>query len=125
MAKSGFDVLSEDLGIVKKDVHVLKQDVGMLKQDVGTLKQDVGVLKQDVGVLKQEVKRINGVIPTKDYIDDKMADLGAEIGKRINRAREEEHLFAVKLLEFLKIGKVLKKEQVEHFGETAGLEIKK
>lgn len=65
----------------------------------------------------KSIKATIATMPTKEYIDDKLADLGAEIGKRINRAYEEQRLFAVKLVEFLKADGVLKKDHVEQLEE--------
>jgi len=67
--------------------------------------------------VESDIKVIKGTMPTKEYIDDKLADLGAEIGRRINRAYEEQRLFAVKLVEFLKADRALKKDHVEQLEE--------
>lgn len=67
-----FDSLETDVSILKKDVGTLKQDVGILKQDIGILKQDYGTMKKDVGVLKTAVV-------TKDYLDEKIADLRGDL----------------------------------------------
>ncbi len=74
------------------------------------VEENIKEVKKDVGIL-------NTTIVTKSYLDDKMADLGSEIGKRINRAYQEQKLFSKKLLEFLKVDGVLKQEHVAELEE--------
>lgn len=94
--KEGFDELSEGLGEVKDDVRVLKDDVKDLKSDM---------------------KVVKSTMPTKDFVSEKNADLGAEIGKRINRANEEQRLFARTLVKYLREDKSLKLEHLHHLEE--------
>lgn len=74
-----------DLSGVKSDVSSLKSDVSSLKSDVSSLKSDVAELKTDVGVLKSKVTRIESSMVTKDYLDDKMADLHSDVVKFVKR----------------------------------------
>lgn len=60
-----------------------------------------------------ELVTIKSTMATKNFVTEKLADLGAEIGKRINRSNEEQKLFSKKLVEFLKTDGVLKQEHVE------------
>ncbi|MBU2541990.1 hypothetical protein KJ785_00320, partial [Patescibacteria group bacterium] len=79
-------------------------------EDMKGVKEDMKGVKKDVGILKT-------TMITKDYLDDRMADLGAEIGKRINRALQEQKLFSKKLIEFLKVDGVLKSEHINELEE--------
>ena len=87
--KDGFDDVSGRLDKVEESVKEVKKDVGIL----------------------------NTTVVTKSYLDDKIADLGSEIGKRINRAYQEQKLFSKKLIEFLKVDGVLKQEHVAELEE--------
>ncbi|MFA4830879.1 MAG: hypothetical protein WC862_02475 [Patescibacteria group bacterium] len=74
--KDGFDGVSEELNEVKADVSTLKADVSSMKNTINTL-------------------------PTKSYLDDKNADLAAEIGRRIERSIQREKQFHLKILDLL------------------------
>lgn len=65
----------------------------------------------------KEMKTTMTTLATKDFVSEKLADLGAEIGKRINNANLEQRTFAKKLIEFLKMDGALKKEHVEELEE--------
>src|SRR3989304_1469369 len=67
-----FDFLESEIGTVKTDVSTLKTDVSTLKTDVSTLKTDVSTLRSEVGIIKSEMV-------TKDYLDDKLADLRGDM----------------------------------------------
>ena len=68
--------------------------------------------------VEQDVKVIKSTMATKEFVTEKLADLGAEIGKRINRSNDENRLFAKRLVEFLKKDNgVLKKEHVAELEE--------
>lgn len=98
--KDGFDGVSEEFKEVKGDINVMKGDIKSLKSDVKDLKDDMKIVKS--------------TMVTKDFVSEKNADLGAEIGKRINSSRQEQFLVIKKLLEFLKVDNgVIKKEHVE------------
>lgn len=65
MTKDQFDAIGKQVGNLESDVSTLKSDVGTLKSDVGTLKSDVGHLKSQM--------------VTKEYLDDKLADLWGDV----------------------------------------------
>ena len=60
-----FDFLESEIGTVKTDVSTLKTDVSTLKTDVSTLRSEVGIIKSEM--------------VTKDYLDDKLADLRGDM----------------------------------------------
>ncbi|MFA6534120.1 MAG: hypothetical protein WCT37_03025 [Patescibacteria group bacterium] len=95
--------MDNELGAIKSDIGTLKSDVGTLKSDVGTLKSDVGTLKSDVNTLKSDVDHIKAKMVTKDYLDDKLANLkgelviaikseDAKVNHLANRLRQEKSL---------------------------------
>lgn len=98
-------------------LQAVKSGFDDVYERLGTVSQSVDTVSGRLGAVEKEVKIIKGTMPTKEYIDDKLADLGAEIGRRINRAHEEQRLFAIKLVEFLKTDRVLKKDHVEQLEE--------
>ena len=72
-------VTKDEFKELKDEVCGLKNDVNGLKQDVSGLKNDVSGLKNDVNGLKQDVRHIQNVMVTKDYLDDKLADLHSDL----------------------------------------------
>lgn len=74
-------------------------------------------VKEDVKVLKEDVRIIKSTAVTKDYLDDKLTDLGAEIGRRIHMAAQRDKAFHLKMIEFLKKNKALSPEHAEELEE--------
>jgi|SRR3989338_4445547 len=68
MTKSGFDAVDKRFDAVESRLDRVETDVSQLKSDVSQLKSDVSQLKSDVGYLKSQMV-------TKEYLDDKLADL--------------------------------------------------
>ncbi len=50
--------------------------------------------------------------PDKNYLNDKLADLAAEIGARIDRKKEQDQKFKEKVIEILKRNSLVKEEEV-------------
>jgi len=62
-----------------RDEVVTKGEFSELKGDFSGLKSEVGELKSEVGELKSEVSGIKATMVTKDYLDDKLADLRGDL----------------------------------------------
>lgn len=75
----------EAISLLADQMQDMHGDIGGIKSDIGTLKSDVGSLKSDVGDLKVRVTRIEMNMVTKDYLDDKLADLHSDVVKFIKR----------------------------------------
>lgn len=88
-----------------------------VKEGFDELSEGLGEVKDDVKDLKADMKVVKSTMPTKDFVSEKNADLGAEIGKRINRANEEQRLFARTLVKYLREDKSLKLEHLHHLEE--------
>lgn len=73
------DAINEYASRIEGDISSLKSDVGSLKDDVGSLKGDMSSLKTDMSSLKSEVIAMKALMVTKDYLDDKLADLRGDI----------------------------------------------
>lgn len=50
--------------------------------------------------------------PDKSYLTDKLADLAAEIGARIDRKKEQDRKFKEKMIEILKRNSLAKEEEI-------------
>jgi len=105
MAKITIDdlaiIIHKEFKNVNKELGSLKKDVGGLKKDVGGLKKDVGGLKKDVGGLKQRMV-------TKNYLDEKMADLRGDL---VVMMRKEDNKMR-KLVDILKQRELISKKDV-------------
>lgn len=73
-----------------------------------------------IDTLQQDVSILKSTTVTKDYLDDKNADLGAEIGKRINKAKEKDLKFNKKLISFLKEEKIRAPNKISELENMLG-----
>ena len=73
-----------------------------VKEGFDEASEERNEMKHDIKELKQEVKIIKSTAVTKEYLDDKLSDLGAEIGKRINASHERQKEFNKKLIFILR-----------------------
>jgi predicted nucleic acid-binding Zn-ribbon protein len=64
---------------IKEEVGGLKEEVGGLKEEVGGLKEEVGSLKEQVTGIDIRLTRVEALMVTKDYLDDKLADLKGDL----------------------------------------------
>ncbi len=68
--------------------------------------KDNMVMRSEFDSFKQENQRFQNRVETnfvtKEYLDNKLADLGAEIGRRINERTEREKKFKHELIAFLR-----------------------
>lgn len=99
MKKNDTTEILEAIGSLANQVQDLKlsgaetlEAVGLLAdqmqdvhEDVQCLKTDVATLKTDVGGLKTKVTRIEANMVTKDYLDDKLADLHGDVVQFVKR----------------------------------------
>ncbi len=83
--------------------------------------KDEAVTKQEfeehIGGLEKRVDKIEALMVTKDYLDHKLADLGAEIGARINRKVEREQTFKRLLIDSLKNHSILDSLEISKLEE--------
>lgn len=72
--------IGEEMGKVSEDnimpqFDAMHADIAGVKGEVGGLKTEIGSLKVEVQDLGRRVTRIDSSMVTKDYLDDKLADL--------------------------------------------------
>ena len=87
---------------MEKRLQNIESNIGTLKSDVGTLKSDVGTLKSDVGYLTSNMV-------TKDYLDEKLADLRGDF---VVLTRKEDQKLK-QLVEILRSKNVLDDSEVK------------
>jgi hypothetical protein len=66
-------------------IGLLADQMQEMRFDITGIKNDVGGLKFDVSNLKTEIARIKATMVTKDYLDDKLADLHSDIVNFVKR----------------------------------------
>jgi len=66
--------------------------------DIGSIKSEIGSIKSEIGSIKSEIGSIKATMVTKDYLDDKLADLRGDL---VILMRKEDTKM-VKLIEILK-----------------------
>ena len=59
-----------------KDNAVSKDE---FNQEIGGINQEISGIKEEIGGIKGELTAIKAVMVTKDYLDDKLADLKGDI----------------------------------------------
>lgn len=100
MVKGGFDAVDARFEQVDKRFDKIDQRFDRLEDRVGSLE----------ATLKTQY-------PDKSYLDDKLADLAAEIGARINQRKDRDNKFKLKVIEILKSRALASSEDV-HFLES-------
>jgi hypothetical protein len=66
-------------------IGLLADQMQEMRFDITGIKNDVGGLKFDVSNLKTEIARIKATMVTKNYLDDKLADLHSDIVNFVKR----------------------------------------
>ena len=124
----------EAIGSIAGQTHELKKDTQELKEgrneileaiqafaeqvdsrfnniesEMGSMKIDIGTLKSDVGTLKSRVTSIESQMVTKDYLDNKLADLRSDL---IVLTRKENTKLSV-LVEELVVTKSLSRKSAD------------
>lgn len=61
------------------EIVTFVRDNAVNKADFEELKNDVNGMKQEIGGIKQEIQHIKSTMVTKDYLDDKLADLRGDL----------------------------------------------
>lgn len=96
------ETINEFASATERRFEKLEGDMSSLKGDMSSLKGDMSSLKTDVGYLKSQMV-------TKEYLDDKLADLRGDI---IVMLRKEDSRLS-SLIELLKGKKVLTDEEAK------------
>lgn len=108
----------KDHMVVREEFNELINEIVILKSDMESVKSDMESVKSDMKSVKSEVGSMQTRIVTKEYLDDKLADLGAEIGSRINRSKERDQSFKILLIDMLKENNLLKSNQIKKLEEA-------
>ena len=108
--------LIETVGYIK-DNMATKDELAGVKEDLAGVKEDLAGVKEDLGQLTKHVSGMETRLVTKDYLDEKLANLGAEIGERINRWAEKERKFKEGLIELLERHQIGDAEELSHLRE--------
>jgi hypothetical protein len=67
------------------DIHDIKIKVGSLETKVGSLEAKTGSLDAHIRTLDARVTRIEATMVTKDYLDDKLANLHSDVVQFVKR----------------------------------------
>jgi len=97
----------DDLAIIfKKGFDAINKKIG---KEIGGVKEDIGGINKEIGGIKKELIKIKATMVTKDYLDEKMADLRGDlvvlIRKEDNKVR--------KLLDILEKRKVISTKETK------------
>lgn len=93
-----------------KDNAITREEFTELREEVTGLKQDVTGLKQDVTGLTQDMTMVRATMVTKDYLDEKMADLRGDL---VVLMRKEDHKLQ-ELVQILRVKNILTQEEMKH-----------
>ncbi len=96
-------------GDVDKKIDSLDEKVGKLDKKIGKLDEKVGSLDEKVDNLNDEFLKLQTRVVTKDYLDEKMADLRGDL---VVMMRKEDNKFQ-KLVEIMQNKKLLDDTEVE------------
>jgi predicted nuclease with TOPRIM domain len=79
VTKEEFDGLKGEVSGLKGEVSGLKGEVSGLKGEVSGLKGEVSGLKGEVSEMNKRLTRVETTMVTKDYLDEKIADLRGDL----------------------------------------------
>jgi len=101
------EFLEENM-VTRTEFNDFRKEFYVLKEEAVT-QTHFKVLKDDVKELSGRVDHIENQMVTKDYLDDKFAVFGAEIGLRINKQTERHEI----LVDVLVDKSILQKEDIQ------------
>lgn len=119
--------LIETVGYIK-DNMATKDELARVEEITLTTRDNLARLEKHVdenfvridknfAKLEKHVDGMETRLVTNDYLDNKLADLGAEIGERINRWAEKERKFKEGLIELLERHQIGDAEELSHLRE--------
>lgn len=109
--KQQFDQLNE-----KMDERFKRVDE-KFEEMLLTVKEGFDEVTGRLDTVEGDIKILKSTSVTKDYLDDKLADLGAEIGRRIQLISQREKSFHLKMIELLKKSNALSPEHAAELEE--------
>lgn len=86
------------------------KDHAVTHEEFTELKQEFTELKQDVTELKQDMIMVKATMVTKDYLDDKLADLRGDL---VVLMRKEDRKLQ-ELVQMLHVKNILTQEEMKH-----------
>ncbi len=104
------DITNNDIMDFLQTNMVMRSEFAEFKEDVDKRFESVDKRFEN---LEQKVGPLENQMVTKDYLDRKLADLGAEIGRRINRQAEVEMDFRKILIDILSRKAILENSDLE------------
>ena len=107
----------KDNMVMREDFLDLSEKVSSIDQRVDSLNLRVDSLSQKVDTVDQRLTRVEALMVTKDYLDDKLADLGGEITSRMNKNLQKEKDFKITVIEILKKGLPVSDKDLQKFEE--------
>jgi predicted nucleic acid-binding Zn-ribbon protein len=88
---------------LESDMSSVKSEMSSMKSEMSSVKSDVISIKSEMSSMKSEIKSIKSQMVTKDYLDDKLADLHGDL---VVLARKEDKKL-LSLVHILKNKKVI------------------
>jgi len=77
----------------------------------------LGSVEERLGQVEGRLGHVENQMVTKDYLGNKLADLGADIGRRINRQAELDKSFRKTLIDILSSKSILQGVDIERLKE--------
>ena len=77
----------------------------------------LGKVEGRLGEVEGRLGHVENQMVTKDYLDNKLADLGSDIGRRINRQAELDKSFRKTLIDILSSKSILQGVDIERLKE--------
>ena len=96
------EVTTNEIMEFLKDNMVMRSEFTEFRSEVIELRNEFTDFKHEFTDLKQRTTNIEATMVTKSYLDDKLGDLGSEIGKRINEHTAREQKFKHEVIAFLR-----------------------
>ncbi|MEN9558192.1 MAG: hypothetical protein RL141_561 [Candidatus Parcubacteria bacterium] len=91
--------VDEQFGKVNEEIASIKGDITGIKGEMTGMKGEASSMKGEMAGIKQELVAMRSVMVTKDYLDDKMADLRGDL---VTLVRKEDRKLAAVVEELVK-----------------------
>ena len=106
--------MPDNIQVTTNDIMEFLQTNMVMKSDFDERLEQVDKRLEN---LEERVGSLENQMVTKDYLDNKLADLGAEIGRRINQQIEREIKFKQKLIQIFRSKSFIDEQELKQLEE--------
>ena len=96
---TSLNIIDRRLTRLEVDLSSVKGDLGSVKGDLGSVKGDLASVKTDLLSAKGDLSSVKSQMVTKDYLDNKLADLRSDLVIMARKGNKKLEVFIEELVE--------------------------